>query len=169
MSQKRSKKRLKAARLRAVIKYFTSRGEWRWRLGRQKAKAGTIAGHRRRDGRLIICVDGTSYYASRLAWLYMKGDWPSREIDHRDLDKTNERWRNLRHATHAQNQSNSRARRHNRSGLKGVSAVASGRFQAKIQVAGKTKHLGYFKTAARAHAVYRKAAVMRHGKFARTA
>jgi hypothetical protein len=69
-------------------------------------KPGDIAGTTRPDGRRQISIDNLTYLASRLAWLYMTGRWPKEEIDHIDRDKGNDRWENLREATHQQNQLN---------------------------------------------------------------
>ncbi len=98
----------------------------------------------------------------------MTGEWPENEVDHEDLDKSNDRWANLRLATHAQNQTNSRPRRHNRAGLKGVSIAKGGRYQAKISVNGKTVHLGHFDTAVSAHSAYCEAARNQHPEFFRS-
>jgi hypothetical protein len=57
----------------------------------------------------------------RAIWLYMTGELPDREIDHIDLNKTNNRWSNLRLATHGQNSSNRPAQSNNSIGLKGIS------------------------------------------------
>jgi hypothetical protein len=57
--------------------------------------AGQIAGTF--DGGYIrLAIDGRSYFAHRIAWVIMKGEWPQFEVDHRDEDKSNNRWKNLR-------------------------------------------------------------------------
>ena len=124
--------------------------------------AGTLVhGYRR------IKINGRSYPAHHLAWLYKKGKWCSQMIDHRDLDRSNNRWINLRRATRSQNNANTRANRNNACGLKGVSPN-HGRWRAIIHKNGRTQHLGNFPTPQAAHAAYAKAARKLFGKFART-
>ncbi len=89
-------------------------------------------------------------------------------VDHRDNDGLNNRRKNLRLATTSQNGMNSRMQRNNSTGFKGVSLVRrSGKFSAIIIANRKTYNLGTFSTAQEAHAAYRGAAKVLHGKFAR--
>jgi HNH endonuclease len=81
---------------------------------------GDVAGCRTSEGYWRIHVDGRSYFAHRLAWLYMTGKWPKDQIDHINLDGSDNRWGNLRGATNGQNQANSLTRGHNTSGFKGA-------------------------------------------------
>lgn len=59
------------------------------------------------------------YYAHRVIWLYMTGEWPSR-VDHIDGDGTNNTWINLREVSHRTNCMNKRKSRRNTSGVTGV-------------------------------------------------
>lgn len=87
----------------------------------------------------------------RLAWLYMTGEWPTDEIDHRDRDPSNNRWSNLREATHKQNLSNQGIHSNNRLGIRGVEKHGK-RFRAYLGVEGKKVILGWFDTAEEAGA-----------------
>lgn len=90
-------------------------------------------------------------------------------VDHIDGNGLNNRRRNLRLATHAENQRNAALRVDNRSGFKGVFwYAATAKWVAKIQINGASKHLGYFDSAEAAHAAYCAAADLFHGEFART-
>ena len=74
---------------------------------------------------------------------------------------------NLRLATTAQNNANSRKRSDNTSGLKGVSWYKPySKWRAYIMVGSQQIHLGYFEYADEAHAAYCKAAEKHFGQFA---
>jgi len=132
-----------------------------------KAKVGSVAGARNANGYLRIGIDRKLYWAHRLAWFYMTGEWPKRDIDHIDLDKSNNRWSNLREATKSQNQANTQKRSDNTSGFKGVCKTASGTWQAVIWVKKQKLCLGTFPTAQEAFAVYQTAAEEYFGKYHR--
>lgn len=162
-------------RLRDVLSYDPETGVWKWVVTRANRRpAGSIAGSLSKTiGYREIRVDGQLYRAARLAYFYMTGEWPE-EVDHRDLDRTNDRWENLRLATRQQNSGNQRVRAHNSLGIKGV-RIKVGR-KGKIQQTGKRfvariagKNLGCFATADEASAAYFKAAKEMFGEFARAA
>lgn len=156
---------ISAARLRELLHYDPATGVFTWIHAagwHGRIKAGSVAGHRRRDGYIQIEVDGCTYTAHRLAWLYVTGGWPANGIDHRHGVRSDNRWSELRPATQMQNLQNMRkARSDNKSGLLGVSLVGA-RAKAEIQVGGKRKHLGYFDTPELAHAAYLEAKVRYH-------
>ena len=105
-----------------------------------------------------------------MAWLYMTGRWPRGQVDHRDLDKGNDRWLNLRVATPGQNNANSRSRKTNTSGFKGVSYhIRVRKYVAQIGHNGKIIYLGQFDDPAIAHQAYAEAARRLYGEFARVA
>lgn len=68
-----------------------------------KPVAGTIAGTISPYGRRVIRFQRRGYFASRLAWLIMTGDWPENEVDHENRIKSDDRWVNLRDLTRQQN------------------------------------------------------------------
>jgi hypothetical protein len=92
------------------------------------------------------------------------------EVDHRDGHGLNNRKKNLRVATHAQNERNQRLNSANTSGFKGASFHAGARrWQAHIRVDGRRHYLGLFDTPEAAHAAYTAASAEFHGEFGRTA
>ena len=98
----------------------------------------------------------------------MTGDWPTSEVDHRDVDKSKDNWANLRPATKPQNEANRGKNRNNTSGFKGVSFNRDrSKWSAKIGINGKLKHLGYFASAESAYTAYCEAAAVLHGEFFR--
>lgn len=101
---------------------------------------GQVAGSRNpNNSNIQIRVLGKLYLAHRLAWLYVNGVWPEDEIDHRDGDRSNNRWRNLRAATHAENHQNEKRRTDNTSGCTGVNPLGR-KWLVRIQLK-KERHL----------------------------
>ena len=121
-----------------------------------RGPVGAQAGRVDARGYVAIGLDRRQYKAHRLAWLYMTGEWPALEVDHRDADRANNAWLNLRQLTHRHNMENERkARSTNKSGLLGVHQCrATGRYRAAITVAGRCKQLGRFDTPELAHQAY---------------
>jgi hypothetical protein len=157
--------KITAERLRELLDYDPDTGWFRWRVSSQRVRVGQIAGNYARRGYWDIMVDGRSYRAHRLAWLYMTGKFPDRELDHIDGDGTNNRFSNLREATRSQNMANSRRRSDSKCDFKGVYQRDSSCF-AHITTNGRQIHLGRFNTPEEAHAAYMAAARLHHGEFA---
>lgn len=157
---------LTAERLREVLIYEA--GVFRWRCSRGPRRPGSVAGCANGEGYIVICIDGARHYAHRLAWLYVHGEWPEGEIDHRDRRKANNKIENLRDATRSENNANRAGQRANR--LKGaVWHKKAGRWMASIQVKGRSVYLGLHDTEEAAHAAYLAAAKEHYGVFARAA
>lgn len=156
-------------RLRQVLSYEPDSGVFRWRITRSGVQAGDIAGCLDKSrGYRLISVDWKLYRAARLAWFYIYEEWPPEHIDHKNMVRSDDRIANLRPATRTQNYHNTRARKRNLSGLKGVSYEArSGSWYARIMVDRILHRLGRFKTPEAAHAAYAAAAKKFHGEFGR--
>jgi hypothetical protein len=158
---------LTAARLRQLINYNQSTGEFTWRenrRGRGGCRVGQIAGTINR-GRRQIGIDRRIYLANRLAVLWMTGQWPQCLVDHKNCNPLDDRWENLRQANYSENGANSRDRK-SAVPLKGVIWTA-GKYEARIRVNYKTINLGRFTSAEAAHAAYMVAALHHFGEFAR--
>jgi hypothetical protein len=156
---------LTAARLREILNYCPETGVWTWiKTENFRLKPGSIAGRTDRDGYREISIGKRHYRSGRLAFLYMLGEWPPRDmhVDHIDHCPSNDRWTNLRLATQSQNQANTRRR--TSSGLKGVK-FRDGKWLATISVNNKKKHLGSFINPSDAHAAYVAAGRELHGEF----
>ncbi len=98
-------------------------------------------------------IDGASHDLHRIAWLYVKGEWPVDEIDHKDRDKQNNKWLNLRPATRKQNLENVGVRAHSKSQIKGVYFDPKRKkWCAYIDHEKRRRHLGRFVEAADAQA-----------------
>lgn len=143
---------LTCERLRELLDYNPWTGVFTRRVRAGRCPAGSIAGSVNAAGYVLIGVDGTTYYAHRLAWLHVKGAWPAGLIDHR-IGKSNS-WSNLRDATRTINGQNMRsATAASSTGLLGAFPVGK-RFKSSIRVGGKLKHIGYYETALEAHEAY---------------
>lgn len=164
---------ISVSELRQLLDYDPQTGIFTWKLPGRRMRVGAIAGNTSRDvGRntayVTIRINHRGYYAHRLAWFYVYGSWPSGQIDHIDLDGTNNRMANLRLATVKQNAANSPARKNNRLGVKGVRLRKGGSYEARINVNSKASVvIGYYKTASEAHAAYLSALEKAYGEFAR--
>jgi hypothetical protein len=145
---------LTAARLQELLHYNPDTGIFTWRVARnQKAIVGSEAGHKEAKGYRSICIDGKDFKAHRLAWLYVHGRWPKAQIDHRNRVKDANWILNLREATNAENQMNTKTRSDNTSGIRGVYFDKNaGKWRAQAVIAGKRKALGSFDTAEHAAA-----------------
>lgn len=90
-------------------------------------------------------------------------------IDHKDGDGLNNTKINLRACTHGQNNTNTRLKRANTSGFKGVDwRRKDNLWRAAIRFNGTKIHLGQFSTKEEAAKKYDEAAIKYHGEFART-
>jgi len=158
--------------LKAALHYDPETGKFRWlerKKGRQVNKEpGVVQGNGCGGFYRNITIDYSRYQAHNLAWLYMTGRWPEKEIDHRNCDGLDNRWDNLRPASPDMNIANTRLRSNNSSGFKGVHwHKKAGKWQARITIRGRTKHLGLFACPKAAHAAYLRAAKQQWGDFAR--
>lgn len=155
--------------VRQLLNYDPDTGIFTWRVKHsKKVVAGRVAGGFNVKGYIVIGIDGRCYYAHRLAWLYMTGNWP-RQVDHDDNVKHHNWWSNLRLATHQQNVLNAKRADNNTSGFKGVSwHKGAGRWSAQIYLNGKSKYLGLFDDPTEAHDAYLQAAYAAQPQFARS-
>jgi hypothetical protein len=82
--------------------------------------------------------------AHHVIWAMMTGKWPTKQIDHINGVRTDNRWCNLREVDPVQNSQNMRRPQNNTSGRIGVSRYGNG-WQAYISVNRKRLSLGRFK------------------------
>jgi len=84
-------------------------------------KNGRIPKYVGKNGYMQISIQYKKYYLHRLAWLYMYGFMPEKEIDHINGNKSDNRICNLREATRTQNRHNTKVSKRNKSGHKNIS------------------------------------------------
>ncbi|OOV08859.1 hypothetical protein RF819_02655 [Rhodoferax fermentans] len=109
------------AKLRELLNYDPLTGVFTWReTANNRLRPGDVAGSVRKSGYVNLGVGGKLYLAHRLAWLYVYGAWPSKELDHINENKSDNRIANLRDVNRSQNCQNIRLPKRNTSGVKGV-------------------------------------------------
>lgn len=157
------------------VRYEPETGHFYWncdvilKSGLVIAEKDTRAGTPTSAGYVKISVKGKQYLAHRLAWAIVHGKWPENEIDHRNLNKSDNSILNLRECNGTQNQGNKPKLRNNTSGYTGVDFLKKrGVYLARIKVNRKAMHLGVFPTAELASAEYQAAAIRYFGPFARS-
>lgn len=140
---------LTQARLKEILHYDSATGIFTGLVARGKRtdcigrelKIGNSHGY------LTITIHYKRYPANKLAFLYMTGEWPILEIDHKNRKRDDNRWENLRQVTHQQNSFNHPIVKKNTSGVLGVSFdTQTSKWRASISPNGKTIHLGRFST-----------------------
>lgn len=146
-----------ALKLRERLQYDPITGRWIWLRSPRPGYAGRPAGSLDAKGYWCIKIDGQSYKASRLAYLYMTGEWPDDEMDHADGITWNDVWTNLRPATRTENNQN------RRNGYEGVGVI---RHHSKWKATVGRIYLGLFDTYEEAVAARDSAAKELHGEFA---
>lgn len=113
--------------------------------GEANTKAGGISS----QGYWCIRIDGILRKRTDLVWRRETGQWPRIKegfvIDHKDHNRLNDDFLNLREITQIKNQQ--RIRAHNTSTVVGVGFYKrTGKWEAHITVDRQLMHLGYFNT-----------------------
>lgn len=153
-------------KLREIVSYDPVYGGLVWNIRTRKTWPGMRAGSRSHGGYHKFGYRGKNYYVHRAVWALHHGEWPTRRIDHRDREPSNNRIRNLRQATQSQNSINATSRTTNRSGFKGVSwHKGTRKWRACIVRDGKQMHLGLFECKVDAAHAYDTAAREMFGSF----
>lgn len=154
-----------ATTLRSVLDYNPITGVFVWKV-RSSARTypGDVAGCKDKEGYRVIKFQRRVYFAHRLAWLYVYGEWPKAKTDHINGDKADNRIDNLRDVTQSQNMQNQyRAMKNSRTGYLGVCTTEyANKFDAVININGKQVRLGRFDSPEKAHEVYMQHKRVRH-------
>lgn len=150
-----------AEALRARLTYDPTTGVFCFRSSGKRA--GCLD---KSTGYVRIRLWNVLYHAHRLAWVYIHGDWPADEIDHRSRATNDNSAANLRAATSSQNKMNQGKPVTNRSGFKGVCYDKERHlWRATIRAQGKWRQLGRFPTRELALQAYTKAALALQAEF----
>lgn len=133
--------------LMQCLNYDPITGVFTWVKGvstRARIVPGSLAGGYSPKGYLLIGVGGKNYLASRLAFLYMNGSWPTLLMDHIDRNPRNNAWSNLREVTRSENNRNKGTHPDKTSKFRGVSK-RDDKWLVVIRVNGKPKYMGQYK------------------------
>lgn len=116
------KEKLTQDRLKELLDYDPDTGVFINKIDRgTKIKAGSLAGWiDKTTGYRRINIKDKQYYAHRLAFLWMDGYLPENNIDHKDRNRLNNKWSNIREASQSCNLRNSNISKNNKSGITGV-------------------------------------------------
>jgi hypothetical protein len=134
--------------LKEHLQYDQKTGEFEWVKSPARAiKANTKAGRLRPDGYVSIQIKGRLYFAHRIAWLIVYGEWPKDQIDHINRNRSDNRFENLRCVSRSQNGQNRKPNIGSASGHPGVTwSNTFKRWRAHITKDKKPTYLGSFKT-----------------------
>lgn len=132
--------------------------------------AGKRAGSLTPEGYRVVTVCGVALLEHRVVFAMVNNRWPEQEIDHINGEKADNRVQNLREVDRQGNALNLRVRKDSRSGVVGVGWYPpTGKWRARITIAGKTKAIGHYETfedacAARARAQHDLGFHANHGR-----
>lgn len=108
----------------------------------------------------------SSYQESNVIWFLRTGIWELATIEHKDGNPSNNTLSNLRLSSHAENMRNTKIRKDNTTGAKGVYRMRNN-WQVRIEKDGKTYVAGTFKSLETAKIIRKLAEQRFHGEFAR--
>jgi hypothetical protein len=155
--------------VKEILFYDPETGLFTWKIRRGHIRKGCIAGSISTSGYITIKIDRVQFFGHRLAWFYMTGKWPDNQIDHEDLNKSNNKWSNLREATGTTNNFNKALAKNNKLGFKGLYFDKRyNKFRAVININKKCIFLGHFTNKDDAASAYNEAAKKYHGEFYRS-
>ena len=145
--------RLPRDTLVSLLDYNRDTGDFRWKSPRRGVVEGSLAGCLDSRGYRLIKINGKTYFAHRLAILYVSGEWPLYTVDHIDRDPSNNRYDNLRVCSASDNMFNRSPRRKYR-GVYFMPNCKTKPFMAQANLNGKKTFIGYFETAEGAAAAF---------------
>lgn len=158
--------KLSQCELNDALIYDIDSGVFYWKGKVLDMTEGSRAGTKTKKGYIRIKIKGRDYLAHRLAWLYVNGEMPLKQIDHINNKRDDNRILNLRCATSNENARNALMRSDNTSGVKGVYFDKTRRkWKARVGVDGENKHVGYFDSILEADMAIRKFREANHVNF----
>lgn len=106
--------------LKLLLHYDAGTGIFTWLTSGKGRRKNLLCGKYDNKGYRIIVIQRKDYKAHRLAFLYMTGAFPEKQVDHIDGDRGNNAWSNLRAVTQSENLRNTIIFKRNTSGAPNV-------------------------------------------------
>jgi len=158
-------------KLKELIEYNPETGIMNWIVNRPGIRSDGIVGYVTSQGYVGVELLGRKYYIHRLIWFYVTGSWPTHVMDHRNGNRADNRWSNLREATLSENSRNRSMLRKNKTGYKGVRRRGKNVWIARIGglhgIGQET--IGRFDSPEAAAKAYEEESQRRYGNFSITA
>lgn len=150
------------------VAYDPEQGTLTWKVDR---------GYNKLQGKEIKNIDAFGYnvvafnkrfYKAHRVIFHLMGEEVPEYVDHKNGDRLDNRWCNLRAATATQNTTNSKPRSNAQHPFKGVDFSKEwGKFRARITEGKKTRLIGYYQTAEEAAEAYNQESLKVFGEFAK--
>lgn len=133
--------------LNRLFEYKAGNLYWKITLN-SRAVMGSVAGSVDKRGYCYVKLNKQSFLVHRIIWKLLTKEEPIGVVDHIDRNRSNNNITNLRVVNTSVNILNQDALGYSK---------CKDKYQARIKIKGKTKHLGYFKTKEEATSCYREA------------
>lgn len=149
--------------------YLDEEGHLRVNKSSKKKEKGELAGSLF-EGYYYICIGRKRYPEHRLIWLWYTGEYYTGDLDHKDMNRANNRIENLRKVTRSQNMLNTRAHKDSRSKTKNIFyRKDTQKWLVRLSVNGRYRSFGCYDDLELAELVAIEAREKYHGEFARHA
>lgn len=159
--------------INSLLRYEPETGLLYWKkIGRGRSlDLSKPAGSLNSDGYLAIRINYKSLYVHQIAWILSNGEWPRKDLDHKNRVRSDNRMINLREATRSENMRNGSHYKKNSSGFLGVQkrqyhGMRGEKWVARIMVDRKDIYLGMFPSINEAIETRKKAEKKYFGEFA---
>jgi len=140
-------------RFNNAFRYDAGTGKIYWKVSpRYGVMEGDVAGHKGPQEYWTIKLRDVSYRAHRVAWLLYYGKWPSKQIDHINGIRDDNRICNLRDISQRENCCN---RVEHRNGNKVGASFSQNRWRSHITINDKMYNLGHYDTQEEATQAYK--------------
>ena len=141
--------------------YWTKKPCSRVIVGDEAGHVSKTTGYRR------IIFRGTQYRTHRVVWFLVKGEQPPNILDHINNNRLDNHIDNLREVTPSQNRLNTKDRKDNTSGVKGVGwHKGNNKWRARVNDGNKRIHIGYFTDLQEAEKSIKEFREILHGEYA---